>query len=179
MGCVELLRRLQSRRQSRPAYCQANGRRHVRQGERYSGLEGEGLGPSALRSAHTATKQSGWRCGGSCCRLLDPVPLPLLSRHHSTAVPSPKRHEVGSSRRREASRGGGVASTAFRWAHASWDNASFDLHGHALRRSCGFGRGALTTHLGVRSCFNSGFSRGDRCTYRSHPWRNAAPQPLG
>src|SRR5215217_1505943 len=111
MGCVGLSRRLQSRRQSQPAYCRANGRRHVRQGERYSGLEGEGLGPSALRKAHTATRPSGWRCGCSSRRLLAPDPLPLPSRHHSTAPPSLKRYEVETPWTREARRSSLLSST--------------------------------------------------------------------
>src|SRR3712207_3848557 len=32
--------------------------------------------------------------GGSSYRLLDPVRLPLLSRRHFTALPSPNRYEV-------------------------------------------------------------------------------------
>src|SRR5215216_7487368 len=32
------------------------------------------------------------RCGGSSHPILAPVPLPLLSQHHTTALPSPKRY---------------------------------------------------------------------------------------
>src|SRR3712207_9135076 len=34
------------------------------------------------------------QCEGSFHRFLAPVPLPLLSQHHSTALPSPKRYEI-------------------------------------------------------------------------------------
>src|SRR5215218_6831057 len=34
----------------------------------------------------------GGRCGGSSHPILAPVPLPLLSQHHTTALPSPKRY---------------------------------------------------------------------------------------
>src|SRR3712207_3151021 len=42
--------------------------------------------------APTATKPSKLRHGGSSHRLLDPVSLPLPSRHHSRILPSPKRY---------------------------------------------------------------------------------------
>jgi hypothetical protein len=44
------------------------------------------------RRAHTQTKPATRRCGASPHQLLDPVPLPLLAQHHSTAEPSAKRY---------------------------------------------------------------------------------------
>src|SRR5215213_1161671 len=46
----------------------------------------------APRRAPTATRPAGRRHGCSSHRPLDPVPLFLPSRHHSTAVPSPERY---------------------------------------------------------------------------------------
>src|SRR5215218_3967409 len=43
--------------------------------------------------APTATRQARRRYGGLSHRFLDSVDLPLLSRHHFTAPPSPKRYD--------------------------------------------------------------------------------------
>jgi hypothetical protein len=45
-----------------------------------------------LKRAHTPTTQDERRRDISCHRLLDPVGLPFLSQHHSTALTSPKRY---------------------------------------------------------------------------------------
>src|SRR3712207_7186294 len=46
---------------------------------------------SGKRRAHTPTKQAIRRRCGSSHRFLCLAPLPLLSQHHSTALPSPER----------------------------------------------------------------------------------------
>src|SRR5215208_5068033 len=43
-------------------------------------------------TAPIQTKQATQQSGGSSHRFLDPVPLSLLSQHHTTALPSPKRY---------------------------------------------------------------------------------------
>jgi hypothetical protein len=45
------------------------------------------------RTPPTATRPTKQRCGGSSHRFLDSVVLPLVSQHHSTALPSPKRYD--------------------------------------------------------------------------------------
>jgi hypothetical protein len=53
------------------------------------------------------TKQARRRCFGSSYLRLDPaVPLPLLSWHHSSALPSLRRYEVESSWVREEAKAG-------------------------------------------------------------------------
>src|SRR5215211_692547 len=67
--------------------------RQQHQGETSSGAEAKGSERSKPRRVPTATKQAERQCVGSSHRLLYPLLLPLLSRHHSTALPSLKSYE--------------------------------------------------------------------------------------
>ena len=49
--------------------------------------------PGSTSSRCIPTRQASQRCECSSHRPFDPVPLPLLSQHHSTALPSPKRYD--------------------------------------------------------------------------------------
>src|SRR5215212_1896986 len=71
-------------------------------GRRGSELVVGRLAPSRSKRVHTSTTLPMRQCGGSQYRLPAPVSLPLLSRHYSTAPPSPKRYKVESSRTRKA-----------------------------------------------------------------------------
>src|ERR687898_125001 len=83
-----------SRRLARPKWIRPNSRRGARSARNGSGLRAGGLALSAPRRMRTATKPARKQRGGSSHRLLDSAPLPLLSQHHSTALPSPKRYEA-------------------------------------------------------------------------------------
>src|SRR5829696_5734496 len=85
-----MIEKLSATRVSRPRI-----RRRKRLDERSSGPREGGLALSAPRRMRTVTTPTKPRCGGSSHRLLiSVVPLPFLSRPHSTALPSPKRYEV-------------------------------------------------------------------------------------
>jgi hypothetical protein len=115
-------------------------------GRRGSELRVGRLALSRPRRVHTSRTPPMRQCGGSQYRLPAPVSLPLLSRHYSTAPPSPKRYEVESSRTPQPARRRKGSSTAFRWAHASWDNAGFGIsRSDQARRRSRSQRGALAT----------------------------------